>query len=93
MGLFSWLFKKNDKSKSEIKAEAELSKNEAPIASEISKEESAAEEALAESDTDLSEIITVFAGHDATEEERAELVAALEERYPDCLQFSSRHLL
>lgn len=44
----------------------------------------AAEEALAESDTDLSEIITVFAGHDATEEEREELVAALEERYPDC---------
>ena len=49
MGLFSWLFKKNDKSKSEIKAEAELSKIEAPVASEISKEESAAEEALAES--------------------------------------------
>ena len=44
----------------------------------------AAEEALAESDTDLSEIITVFAGQDACEEEREELVRALEEQYPDC---------
>ena len=43
-----------------------------------------AEEALAESDTDLSEIITVFAGQDACEEEREELVRALEEQYPDC---------
>ena len=44
----------------------------------------AAEEALAESDTDLCEIITVFAGHGACEEEREELIRALEEQYPDC---------
>ena len=44
----------------------------------------AAEEALAESDTDLAEIITVFAGHDASEEDRVALVDALESEYPDC---------
>lgn len=44
----------------------------------------AAEAALAEADTDLSEIITVFAGHGATEEERSALMAYLESEYADC---------
>jgi dihydroxyacetone kinase-like predicted kinase len=44
----------------------------------------AAEQALAEEDTDLSEIITVFAGHGATEEDREALVDYLESEYPDC---------
>ena len=44
----------------------------------------AATEALAEADTDLSEIITVFAGFDASEEEREALVEYLSEEYPDC---------
>ncbi len=44
----------------------------------------AAEKALAEADTDLAEIITVFAGHGASEEEREALIDALEAEYPDC---------
>lgn len=41
-------------------------------------------DALAESDTDLCEIITVFVGKGVDEERRVALTEALEENYPDC---------
>lgn len=40
--------------------------------------------ALAESDTDLCEMITVFTGKGVTEERRVALTERLEEEYPDC---------
>ena len=46
--------------------------------------ENALIEALAECDTDLCEIITVFVGKGVDEERRVSLTEALEENYPDC---------
>ena len=40
--------------------------------------------ALAEADTDLCEMITVFTGKGVTEERRVALTERLEEEYPDC---------
>lgn len=40
--------------------------------------------ALAETDTDLCEIITVFTGKDVSDDRRSELAERIEEEYPDC---------
>lgn len=40
--------------------------------------------ALAETDTDLCEMITVFTGKEVSEERRAELTERIEAEYPDC---------
>ena len=46
--------------------------------------EDAVMDALAESDTDLCEIITVFTGKGVDEERRVSLSERIEEEYPDC---------